>query len=191
MSRLTRLSVSIALLLCAVASPASSASRTTRVGGEGGGAFELKCPNREVLVGLQMRLGSAMDAIGPVCKPLNKDGRTMRRGGPANIAAGRTGGPGGAEQQVVCIKNRMVYSMNVFVDKFNIVNHVEIRCRNLNFPPKPGWLVPPHGGASDRNYDLWCQVNHIPNGIYGKSGTMIDSVGLICDHPSNLFTNFP
>jgi hypothetical protein len=190
MTRLTGLGFSTALLMCVSFSPAFSASRTTLVGGTGGGRFELKCKNREVLVGVQMQLGSAMDAIGPVCKPLNKKGKTMRRGGPANIAAGRTGGPGGSEQQIVCIKSRMIYSMNVFVDKFNIVNHVEIKCRNLGFRPKDEVLTSPHGGVSERSYEVYCQVNHIPNGIYGNSGAMIDSVGLICDHPSNLFTVF-
>lgn len=189
MTRLAGL-ILTALLTSASFSPAFSASRTTIVGGSGGGPFELKCRNREVLVGVQMQLGSAMDAIGPVCKPLNSAGKTMPRGGPANIAAGRTGGPGGSEQQVVCIKNRMVYSMNVFVDKFNIVNHVEIKCRNLGFAPKPDILVPPHGGSSERSYEVSCQVNHIPNGLYGKSGAMVDAVGLICDHPTNLFTSF-
>jgi hypothetical protein len=81
--------------------------------------------------------------------------------------------------------------MNVFVDKFEIVNHVEIKCRHLNSSaPLEEWHKPPHGGQSARSHEVHCQVNHIPNGIHGNRGALVDRVGLLCDLPSLITREF-
>ncbi|MGD9923385.1 MAG: hypothetical protein AB7V13_18365 [Pseudorhodoplanes sp.] len=167
--------------LCIVAPSAHGASQTVPIGGTGGGPFRILCPDRQVLVGFSMRLGSAMDAIGPICARMRKSGKTLR---PTTVPA-FTGGGGGAGQVVACPFNSFVHNLNVFVDRCEIVNHVEIRCRNLkNSAPFAKWRSTPHGGTPARNYEVHCQVNQIPNGIHGKSGGLVDSLGMLCDLPS-------
>lgn len=93
--------------LCMAAPSAYGASQTIPVGGTGGGHFRILCPPRQVLVGFSMRLGSAMDAIGPICARMRKSGKTLR---PSTVPA-FTGGPGGDGQVVACPFNSFVHNL--------------------------------------------------------------------------------
>jgi hypothetical protein len=163
---------------CIVATAAYGASQTTPVGGTGGGPFRILCPSHKVLIGFSYNSGSALDAIAPICTNIDKKGHTK---GPTALP-GWAGGKGGSNNTLVCPRDTIVYSMNVFVDKFEIVNHVELRCRELlKSSPNEDWIKKAHGGQSARNFEVHCQVNHIPNGIHGNSGALVDRVGLLCD----------
>ncbi|NTS33421.1 hypothetical protein HQ945_19375 [Phyllobacterium sp. BT25] len=180
MSALAR---SVGLIFFALTTVAHGASQTTQVGGSGGSPFKILCPPNHVLIGFNMRTGSALDAIAPACKRLKADGTTLM---PISNP-GATGGNGGHSNRVNCMgANTFVARLNVFVDRFEIVNHIEIQCRTLANSAPSGVFRPQEGigGQAVRSFTVECQTGHIPNGIIGRSGALIDRLGLHCDASS-------
>src|SRR5262249_12486279 len=115
--------------LCIVTTAAHGASSTIPVGGTGGVPFNTLCPPRQVLIAFSMNTGKALDAIAPMCKPIKANG-TIPLQQP--FTGPFKGGKGGDHSHVLsCPQNTFVGNLNVFVDRFNIVNHIEIQCRNL------------------------------------------------------------
>lgn len=172
--------------LCIVTTAAHGASQTIPVGGTGGSRFSIRCPERQVLVGFSMRSGKALDFIGPICARMKADGRTLR---PTTVPA-FTGGRGGStSQSLACPFDSFVDTLNVFVDRWEIVHHIEILCRSLkNSAPFGNWHVPAFRGAAQRSHTVDCQTGHIPNGIHGNSGALIDRIGMLCDQTSRIVT---
>ena len=187
MTALVRNTGLLLVALCLVTTTAHGASSTIPVGGTGGGRFSILCPNRQVLVGFSMRSGKALDLVGPICARMKADGRTLR---PTAVPA-FTGGNGGSRSDALaCPFHSFVERLHVFVDRFEIVNHIEIQCRSLkNSAPFAKVHVRPFGGEARRSFAVECQTGHIPNGIHGNSGALIDRIGMLCDHTSRIVTN--
>jgi hypothetical protein len=178
----------VVFLFFALTTVAHGASQTTQVGGSGGSPFRIVCAPNHVLIGFNMGTGSALDSIGPACVKIRADGTTVKL--PINNP-GATGGSGGRHNQVYCMNgpdgreptNTFLARMNVFVDRFEIVNHIEIQCRKLaNSAPFATWFRPRDGigGQAQRSFTVECATGQIPNGIYGRSGALIDRLGLLC-----------
>lgn len=173
------------LVLCGVTTAAHGASQTIAVGGTGGGPFKIRCPQRHVLIAFSMRTGKALDAIAPVCKPVKADGTLPPN---TNVLGRFTGGNGGDHSHVLtCPRNTFVEKLHVFVDRFEIVNHIEIQCRRLQSPDPFGIRRPQFiAGEAKRSFAVDCSTGSLANGIHGNSGALIDRIGLLCDAKSRL-----
>jgi hypothetical protein len=80
------------------------------VGGWGGTDFNMPCPAGEGLVGLRMRTGSRLDAIGPICAPLQVWAATGT--GSRDVGA-LSGGSGGTLGRYMCPGREFLVGMNV------------------------------------------------------------------------------
>jgi hypothetical protein len=84
-------------------------------GGHGGVAFQAFCNANDVLIGLSLRGGTSIDAIVPMCTPLNSR-RTEWTGIAYEIRSpngGYFGGPGGEYFKVACDPGDAVHQLGV------------------------------------------------------------------------------
>ncbi len=103
------------------------------LGGGGGAPFRLACRPGDVMIGFNMRSGSALDAIVPICIGLNPQKTDW--GSPAYEASGYVGGNGGNYQKIACKVGYVVRHLHVYMDANKIVNHIRITCADLDSNP--------------------------------------------------------
>jgi hypothetical protein len=178
-----------ALLISLLAIPAAAhaqlpAQLTSVAGGSGGTAFTRDCGSGKVLTGLRGREGLQIDAIGVMCAPVLSDGTL----GPSSATGTLTGGTGGQFKEVRCANGSVVSHLSV--NYGTILNDVMIDCKVWNASTRQ------FGGTSvyigefgatrtqDHYISLSCDAKTQPAaGIRGRSGILVDAIGLICDEP--------
>ena len=125
--------------------PVAEARDVGELGGNGGVVFRAPCRTNDVLIGLNMRSGKALDAVAAICIPTNPQ-RTEWSGEAYEAAkddGSYYGGGGGDYQKIACNGNYAVTHLHVFIDGNGAVNHVIITCRRLggcssmNTSPRP------------------------------------------------------
>lgn len=154
------------------------------VGGQGGTPFLAECGPGEVLVGLGVRSGSAIDQVNARCAGVNASGSwtsaPVQRGGVF-------GGTGGAGQQADCPQNHAVvgFSGSFGPDAFSdIAGYLQLRCGRLNSSRTTTTDMVAVGGYGLAQSDLAsysCSSGHAAIGIYGASGVYVDRFGITCD----------
>lgn len=151
------------------------------LGGEGGAPFRLACRPGDVMIGFNMRSGSALDAIVPICIGLNP--QKTEWGSPAYEASGYVGGNGGNYQKIACKVGYVVRHLHVYMDANKIVNHIRITCADLDSNPGDWHDVVPGqiGGQAIGDLRFNCLDHEWGTGIYGRSGTLVDQLGLQCE----------
>jgi hypothetical protein len=157
------------------------------VSGPGGGPFEDACRGSDVLIGFNYIAGKAMNTIAGVCQAqnngvlvganygLNTQGKIPDDGGiyPIFHAGGTPRCPAG----------QAIYEMRVWLDKYNEVNRVAATCTPLlENPHAIGTYLGETGtsGEATNSAPLSCEPGAIAIGITGRSGALIDGVGLKC-----------
>lgn len=163
-----------------------SARDLEQVGGSGGGPYESACRPGDVLVGLGVNLGLVVDSVGAVCAPLNSD--KTRWAAPTTYSPPRAGGSGGGQQPVLCRRDDAVMAIRVSVGIFSkllVVTGVEITCGTMASPLRR-YKVSALSAQSSRirgQRDLSCYGSGSEPwavGIFGRSGTYVDSLGVKC-----------
>ena len=159
-------------------------------GGLGGVAFRETCGAR-LLIGLRIWQGSALDAIMPVCGEFTDDGRRVNGN---TFAGSKFGGGGGSEKLILCPEASVVRGIKITTQ--STVGNVHLLCRNLTSgqwtEAGTGWTKESGGAGgfttSPMQYEgqaFNCGENEVGYGLHGRSGNLVDSVGLICaQHPS-------
>jgi hypothetical protein len=106
------------------------------------------------------------------------------------LALPPVGGPGGAPFTADCGANKVMVHANVYTQDF--VSALRIMCIEVNAAGE--WLTSPDtvtdldrvGGSQGTTNRVTCQTNWGAVGIHGKTGNVIDSLGLHC---GRLYTN--
>lgn len=177
-----RASVRSSILLCigvvllGLAAP-SYAGQTNIVGGEGGSAFRIECPSGAFIFGFDIRFGKALDQIKPYCAQVRDGKFTDERSQP-----GWTGGNGGSPGKVFCPGWNGLAGLDVFLDPKQIVRQLTMKCY-LPGNSQMNAVSSPSIGSYYYNESLQCPPNQFANGIVGRSGVLIDAIGLLCAEP--------
>lgn len=182
-----------AAVLVAAASPAG-ATVTQAIGGPGGGAFTLQCPDGEMAAGVAARAGAWVDAMTVLCK---------RPIGDIHQIAW-TGGNNGGPQETYCPPGLGITSVFLTFTRGNdlpreYVNTIGIICGNsedrnmtasciLSGDTLAGELLEKctyrsGGGFSNpmiRADTLACPDDEVLLGVHGRSGLYVDAIGAIC-----------
>ena len=153
------------------------------VGGAGGSPFDTDCGEGAVLAGLDMRSGSAIDQVGALC--VNTDDRGRWQGEPYAGSGTPHGGGGGGPSRSLCSRDQAV--VDVFASagagRFaGIVGYLEVRCQPLtSIRTAEGQItsLPGRGLLRGEGQLLSCETT-VARGIKGRSGGLLDSIGLIC-----------
>ncbi len=171
------------------------------IGGGGGGEFFARCPQGQLLTGVELRAGDDIDAIRPIC---------VAAYGPQSVAY-RTPYPStlpGANRQLACTDYRpykypvapVVIGMYIRSEgSTETVNNIHLVCglaasdqSNPGQTLYPGYNVSnppivrfdaPAGDHPGRDGEQYCPNDLVAVGIQGRAGARLDAVGLLCGTP--------
>jgi hypothetical protein len=180
-------------VLIGLAATAAHATDLRVEGGGGGSGFRTDCSG-DFVVGIYVKSGSWLDAIGLKCGTFNRQTGTFKR--PAWNKAFH-GGQGGRFQERVCPGERFVSGIRFGFTRHEskyYVEFVEMTCS----PVGAGDVVrscietgqgcrsghPPGGGVMEpfgaRPVAQVCPAGEAAVGLHGRSGIYVDALGLIC-----------
>jgi hypothetical protein len=189
--------VPAALLFFVLSAQAQTDVILPPIGGSGGGQFVARCPQGQFLTGFELRTGDDVDAIRPIC---------VTAYGPADVGpfvpGGISfGGNGGGPRQLLCPKDApIVTGMFVWAEGVDTlsVNNIHLWCgvaaatQNLSALPNAVFDGPFEKHERDFVWEKdlmqvrdtqYCPAGLVAVGINGRSGALLDSVGLICGPP--------
>src|SRR5262245_25849711 len=168
--------VVIAWAACSVAAAILGSQSHARdvgsFGGTGGGEFRITCEPGDFLVGFDVIHTHVIDRIAPVCGDARKGGTYGRPwiGGVPKLATRR-------DRKERCQPGALLTILHVFADRIPLVNRVGFTC----WHPGTGDVTNNLGGVAGNNRRLICPHGEVATGIYGRAGTAIDRLGLICE----------
>jgi hypothetical protein len=175
------------------------------LGGPGGGQFVARCPQGQLLTGVELRTGDDVDAIKPICVAAYSTISVAElKPYPSTLA--------GANRQLVCTDRYtppitiplapIVIGMYVRSEgKTEVVNNIHLFCgtagpergqsaeiqgaiiKNELEPPTVRFDGPPNDYPG-RESTQQCPSNLVAVGIHGRSGIWLDAVSLICGVPT-------
>ena len=185
------------LLLCGLFACTGDARAVTHMvgpfGGDGGDWFSGGCPPDQNLGGVELRAGAYIDAVRPVC--VISAGPTESRVAP--VQPPFFGGPGGGNRVLLCPKdNPIVTGVHVAArgQHFITVSTIALYCGQA-IAGQTGILGPRHSSPTpapmvghdepEQKFSgaLHCPTGEVAVGLLGRSGSWLDSVGLICGAP--------
>jgi len=142
------------------------------VGRHGGGAFEVTCPGRTLAMGVPIRSGVKLDAIGLDCRAPGTDPATR---------TGMAGGSGGSFQALQCFGGEVLVGLRGRAsDTLLAVGPIcapesEVRIRG-------GFVFddPIVGGGGGVDFRRQCPLGMAVRGIKGRSGSLVDRIELEC-----------
>jgi len=159
-------------------------------GGPGGGQFRSDC-SRDHVVGIYVKSGAWIDAIGLKCASFNSASGAFKQP-PWNKAF--HGGNGGAIQESVCPANSVVTGIRFGFTrdgtKPKYLDFVSLTCSKVGqggSTTSVGCLATGEGcwsrhpsSAAILSYYEACEGEEVAIGIHGRSGAYVDALGLIC-----------
>lgn len=163
-------------------------------GGGGGNPFQARCPADQHLLGFNLRAGHDLDAIQPVCGVPQSATNV-----PPTTALQSFGGGGGQPARIMCPANSpVVLGLDVFAEGIGlVVNSVSLYCGAVVAqqarPNNPGAIFsapkqPMTHPDRVRAHLTYCPPGLLGVGVHGRSGAMVDALGLICGPPQTGFT---
>ncbi|HET9817997.1 MAG TPA: hypothetical protein VFP92_02395 [Rhodanobacteraceae bacterium] len=199
-----RIAVAAALIAACAIAPARADSWVKEVGGDGGAQYSERCRQGQILNGFELRAGDDIDAIRAVC--VTPSGPTTISAPPLSngFGAGWHGGGGGGLRRVLCPPGTpVVVGVWLLADGRDTVSldQIAIYCGEVsanwtsdsNFPsnqffaPIQKDLCPPGlfsscatGTAPIEFHPRYCPGKSIAIGMHGRSGALVDAMGLIC-----------
>lgn len=181
---------SLAKSLAALAVVASATFSTTApslakdmgvYGGSGGGRFDSPCRPRDGLVGIKYRSGTALDAVTAVCVPINA-ARTEWAGSTYSPTQ-MWGGGGGGRGTLMCQNGDVIRRLRVSAGPWGdiaVVKFLGIECEDLATDYTYRVQASNSGTVTGTSW-IKCGGGRIGSGIYGRSGALVDAIGLKCD----------
>jgi hypothetical protein len=151
-------------------------------GGGGGSSFSRSCGSNAVLTGLDYRAGLAVDAVSLLCRPVRDASGLL---GSETATGTRVGGGGGTAGITRCPSGSVV--MGLRIDYGSVVNGLRLICRTWRSELREwasGETVHTIGNLSGTSIVERCSRALQPAiGIRGRSGLVIDAIGLVCNEP--------
>lgn len=172
-------SVSKILRINIDATPSTAVDYTPTIGGAGGGAFQLSCAIDETLVGVYGRYGTYVNQAGPQCVKVDQFGRWI--GDPLQRPVTGTLTTGTAFNKL-CARDTAVSGFRGSSAQY--VNQIELQCRALT--PSggltgTGTYLGATGAAGGTAQALQtCGTENPVYALYGRSGSWLDSIGVLC-----------
>jgi hypothetical protein len=163
----------IALICIFVAPQAVFAGDAGAVGGTGGGEFRISCEPGDTLVGIDAMATHVIDFIAPVCGNRQKDSLATYGRPSAGALAGTLYKPR-------CPPDAVLTILHVFADKTPLVARVGFTCWNIKTQEMTNSFADFGGDTAVTDQRLICPPGQVGTGIYGRAGTAIDRLGLIC-----------
>ncbi len=166
-------------------------------GGGGGGQFKAQCGPTENLTGFELRVGTFIDAIRPIC--VVTYGATAI--GNQVVSPAWNGGTGGHVERLLCPTSTPIVlsvatglSGTVEDNPTVVVAAIHLYCGQAVAAQKPAALPSavfdtPGGntrsdGPSVYYYDpQGCPSGQVAVGVWGRAGTWLDAMALICGAP--------
>lgn len=151
-------------------------------GGSGGSAFTRSCGDNRVISGIRFRAGLQLDAIGLMCRPVNADGSL----GAQTTVGTLVGGSGGESDTRSCPSGSVV--VGAIINHGAWVDGVRLSCRPWNASTRSyaanGTVLAIAGRiGANLNIEL-CEVSTQPAvGIRGRSASLVDAIGFVCNEP--------
>ena len=152
------------------------------VGGSGGRSFDIVCPDG-VATALSGKAGAVIDSLALVCRPTSSG----RLGDPTS--AGRAGGAGGSSFAAACPDDHAIIGLHGAAGA--VIDSAIAICAPL-VATETGWTVdldaertslPGAGGKGGKAFELQCPDGQVVAGLTGRSGAVVDAVGLFCTAP--------
>lgn len=153
---------------------------TPLVGGSGGSSYTRSCGVSAVLVGIQVRFGSWIDQLTPVCRPIAANGAL---GNAFTLA--RIGGTGGINiEQANCPTGKVV--AGVVARWASFIDSVELRCATWDAASKTRSSSTTSGGTAGAGggvttTSLSCPAGQVAKAFKGKAGSFVDSLSVVCN----------
>lgn len=148
------------------------------IGGGGGEHFESRCRPGDALIGINVRSGTALDAVSAICMPVTKK---YDWAGKSYQPTQYWGGHGGGHQKAVCKRGYVVGRLKVYAmrwGKIMVVNSISIRCKSYKTfheyditPRRAGTIVASASNDCKRGF---------ATGLHGGYGNLVDRLGLAC-----------
>ena len=157
---------------------------TGRLGGTGGNAFELACPAGQVLAGVSGHVDSSqVRRVAPRCVAVTASGAWS--GTPTE--QGTAGAVGGSSFTRTCPSGSAVVGMRGRAG--NILGQLVLSCRPLVKPGRVSGVAQElaavgSAGTITRDYRE-CGGENPAYALYGRSGSSVDSLGLLCRGDTN------
>ncbi len=170
------LTVSAIALALSVFAMESQAGDAGAYGGAGGSPFRITCKPGHVVVGLNTITEHVITAISPICGDRRNDQYATYRAETVG-----TGSGAGTLREPRCPPGAMMTSLHVFIDSTPLVSRVGFSCYNVGTQELTNSL-PNYGGKSSADLRLICSGGEVATGIYGRAGTAIDQLGLLCEY---------
>jgi hypothetical protein len=173
--------------------PGAAVSYLPPQGGNGGGQYKVECGPTENLMGFELRVGTFIDAIRPVC--VVTYGATAI--GNQVVSPTWNGGTGGHVERLLCpASTPIVIAVAVGVsgtveDKSTVVlSAIHLHCGQAVAAQKPAAFpsavfdAPGSTGVGTFvGVPQVCPAGQVAVGVHGRAGTWLDSMGLICGAP--------
>ena len=153
-------------------------------GGAGGTSFSRSCGVGKVLTGLRFRAGLLVDAVGLLCRPVSATGTL----GSESTVGTLVGGSSGTSGTVSCATGSVVIGAGIRHGSY--VDALRLNCRRWQASERKfdavGGFTNTIGNslsiaASDA--EQCASVTQPAIGIRGRSHSLVDAIGFICDEP--------
>lgn len=155
---------------------ASEARDAGALGGGGGGEYRSQCPANTAWFAYVGNYGSALDGIRALCTTVQPNKTTT-----GTIETDYHGGSGGSRIRRTCPPNSVVTALRVWMDIHKDVTEIDMTCTNL----QDGAVAIQNGRNEGKPISpsvlFSCNPDEIGVGIYGRSGALVDQIGLICE----------
>jgi hypothetical protein len=162
-------------------------------GGDGGGQYKAECGPTENLMGFELRVGTFIDAIRPVC--VVTYGATAI--GNQVVSPTWNGGTGGHVERLLCPTSMPVvisvavgYSGTVEDNSTVVLSAIHLYCGQAvaaQTPPAlPSAIFDAPGSTrvgTAIDVPHACPAGMVAVGVHGRAGTWLDAMGLICGAP--------
>jgi hypothetical protein len=173
--------------------PGAAVSFLSPVGGPGGGQYQAQCGPTENLMGFELRVGTFIDAIRPVC--VITYGATAI--GNQMVSPTWNGGTGGHVERLLCPTSTPVVisvavgaSGTVEDNPTVVLSAIHLYCGQAVSAQKPAaypsavFDAPGSTGVgSFVQAPQVCPAGQVAVGVHGRAGTWVDAMGLICGAP--------
>ena len=142
---------------------------TLAAGGSGGGTFTDSAPAENVLMGLQARADSYVEAIQPVYQ--NAFGSDIVQ------SYGGWHGGGGTAAVLQCPPGYLVTGLTGWAGQY--VDNIALICMPASGQGS-SWTGPSIGGSGGSAFTITCPANKFVTKVLGRSGSYIDQIQLGC-----------
>jgi hypothetical protein len=141
-------------------------------GQNGGGPFEIACPNGRRATGLQVRSGTMVDAVGLSCQPV---------GGGSILDTALTGGPGGTFTFNDCFDGEVLVGLHGRAGAVNeAVGPICSAAADVRAGLQRVFRDAQRGGTGGVPTDRLCPPFMAVRAIKGKSGSFVDRLEVEC-----------